>query len=150
MKRWAYLISVLLLMGCEVTEAPRPVRKSEFTPPKDNRITEEMARSYVNASKYLLEAIASHEKSIEDFTNEYELSRDLSELADSAYKETHRDVVKAWDGLVKDWEKSERDAYKRANITEEEFNWIGGALTDSLNEDMQKKIAEELEAIQQK
>jgi len=144
MKRWAFLIPVVLLIGCEVTEGPRLPQKSEFISPKDNRITEEMARSYVNASKYLLEAIVGHEKSLEEFIKRYNLSQDLSEVTDSVYREAHRDVAKAWDELVKGWEKSEKDAYKKAGVTEEEFNWIGGALTDSINKDIQEEIAKAL------
>jgi hypothetical protein len=144
MKKWAYLVPILLLISCEVTEGPRPARRSGFTPPKDNRITEEKARSYINASRYLLEAIANHEKSIEEFIKKYNLSRDLSELADSTYGEAHQDVVKAWDELVKDWGNSEKEAYRKAGVTEEEFNWIGGALTDSINKDIQEKIAKAL------
>lgn len=144
MKKWAYLLPIILLMSCEVTEAPKQVGKSKFISPKDNRITEEMTRSYIDASKYLLEAIASQKKSIEEFINKYNLSQDLSELADSVYKETHQDVIKAWNEIVKDWEKNEKNAYKKAGITEEEFNWIGGALTDSANKDVQEKIAKAL------
>lgn len=144
MKKWVYLVPILLLICCEITEAPKQIGKSKFTPPKDNKITKEMARSYIDASTYLLKAIASHEKFIEEFTNKYNLSHDLSELADSLYRETHQDVIRAWDELVRDWEKNEKNAYKKAGITEDEFNWIGGALTDPTNKDMQEEIAKTL------
>ena len=148
MKRWLYLVVGLLLLGCEVTEAPKPAREEKFVPPEDGRITEKMMNRYINASRYLLETIMEHERSIDRFIEQYGLSESLSELADSVYRKANKDVVDAWDQLTKDWGESEKNAYKKAGITEEEFNWIGGALTDPLNKDIQEKIAEELKAIE--
>ena len=98
-----------------------------------------MARKYINDSMYLLEARREHEKFIEAFQR-YGLSDDLSKLADSAFREVNRDVIEAWDLLLKDWKKREKDVYRKAGITEDEFNWIGGALTDPLNKDIENEI----------
>ncbi len=139
----AFLLS-LFLVGCEVTEGPRQHSQREFTPPKDGKITRDMAATYIEASKFLLDAIGKHEMTILEFSEKYKLSEDLSELADSAFREEHKDIVKAWDRLVHSWEEIEKEAYEKAGITEEEFNWIGGALTDPINRDIQEMVVEGL------
>ena len=148
MRGWVSLVALLLLFGCEVTEGPRASSVKKFVPPEDGRITEKMTDAYIKSSKYLLEAIKGQEKTIEKIVQKHGLSPDLSELSDSLFVNKNKDVIRAWDEITKRWEEDEKNAYKKAGITEEEFNWIGGALTDSTNIDMQKKIAEALESIQ--
>jgi len=38
----------------------------------------------------------------------------------------------------------QKGAYKSAGISEEEFNWIGGALTDTINSQVQKDVEKAL------
>lgn len=139
----------VVLTGCKVEEQPKQAKEEsmKFVPPSDGKITKEMADKYVNTSKYLLEAIAGHEKEIDRFTKDYRLNNDLRELSDSLYQKKHPEVIKAWDKLSDGWKRDEKAAYKKANISEDEFNWIGGALTDTLNKDVQKEIAKRLEAL---
>lgn len=144
MKIWMAFLLTLVMIGCEVTEGPKQNIKREFVPPEDGKITSQMASAYIDASRYLLEEIKKHEKSIIEFAEIHNLSQDLSELADSEYRESHGDIVRAWDQLVSSWKEVEDNAYKKANITEEEFNWIGGALTDPINKDVQDRVAKEL------
>ncbi len=141
---WPAFLLLVLFIGCEVTEGPRQVVDKGFIPPENGRITEKMANSYIESSKFLLESIKNHEKSITEFAERYNLSQDLSELADSSYREKHKNTIKAWDELVKSWENIEKEAYKKVGISEEEFNWIGGALTDPINKDIQDMVAKQL------
>ena len=120
------------------------VREKEVTPPEDGKITEEMAREYINAQRYLLKMIAENERSIDEFIRKYGLSSDLSELSDSQFRAKNKKVVETWDKLVEKWDNLEKEVYKKAGITEEEYNWIGGSLTDPINKDILNLIAEEL------
>jgi len=139
----------LVLVGCKTEEQPKQAKEesAKFVPPQDGKITKEMAGKYITASKYLLEAIKGHEKEIDKFTSNYKLNSDLRELSDSLYQKKHPEVIKAWDKLSLGWKRDEEAAYKKANISEDEFNWIGGALTDTLNKDIQKEIARRLEVL---
>jgi hypothetical protein len=40
--------------------------------------------------------------------------------------------------------KMQEEAYNTAGIAEEEFNWIGGALTDTINSGIQKEVEKAL------
>lgn len=143
------LIAVLLLLGCaeeEEVQPQTPEKVPEFVPPEDGLITPPQAEAYVKASLALTRALKEQEKVVREFTQKHKLKDDLSELADSAFMKNHPEVVRDWDELTKKWGELEREAYKEAGIAEEEFNWIGGALTDTLNKDIQKEIAKKLTA----
>ncbi|MDI6840770.1 MAG: hypothetical protein QMD71_07995 [bacterium] len=145
MNHYFIYIMVGLLIGCS-KESPKKAAK-EFKPPADGKITQEMASSYINASKYLMDAIARHEKEVQEFTKRYNISSGLDELSDSIYCSEHPEVMRSWNRLQERWKDSELKAYEKAGISEDEFNWIGGALTDTVNKDMQAYIAKQLELI---
>jgi len=136
---------ILLLIGCS-KESPKKEVK-EFEPPADGRITQEMASAYIKASGYLMDAIAGHEKQMQEFTSRYKVSSDLSELSDSVYCSEHPEVIRSWNRLQERWKEAELKAYEKAGISEDEFNWVGGALTDTVNKEKQEWIAKQLEEI---
>lgn len=136
MRRFLVPLFILLFIGCG-EEVPKEEKGSEFKPPETGKVTEEQARKYVDAAKYLMEAIERHEDDIQEFTRRYRLSADLSELSDSAYCKEHPEVMRTWTRLQDRWNQDELKAYKRAGISEDEFNWIGGALADTINQEIQ-------------
>lgn len=141
------LLATLLLLGCaeeEKVQPETPEGVQEFTPPADGKITPGQAEAYVKASLALTRALKKQEKVVRAFTEKHKLKDDLSELGDSAFMNDHPRVASDWDELTRKWGELEKEAYKEAGITEEEFNWVGGALTDTLNRDVQKEIAAKL------
>ncbi|MFA5033634.1 MAG: hypothetical protein WC614_11525 [bacterium] len=142
MKRLLAGIAVLVIVGCGNNSTPP---KKEFTPPVDNKITTDKADSYVQASKFLMEAIKKQETSLQKFIKRWKLSNDLSELSDSTYTEKNPQVVKSWNRLQDQWRRAELSAYDKASLGEDEFNWIGGALADSINIDIQSRIQKQLQ-----
>lgn len=115
-----------------------------FTPPSDGKITEQQKDAYIKASIALDNAMKDYSQEIKDFVNKYKLKEDLSQMSDTTYLKTHPDIKKAWDELNKEWERLQKEAYKGSEITEEEFNWIGGALTDPINANVQKQVEKSL------
>ena len=143
MKKLAALAVCLLLAGCGENKPREEAKK--FTPPADNKITQAMADTYVKASKFLIEGIKKQEEAVKQFTKRWNLSEDLSELSDSTYCNEHPEVKRAWDRIQGQWDRLEKDAYEKAGISEEEFNWVGGALADTLNVDVQNWVQQQLQ-----
>jgi hypothetical protein len=148
MKYLSSFFIVLLMIGCS-NQMPQE-KTPKFTPPEDGKITKERAEVYVLASGYLMDAIMKHEKDMRGFAERYNLKEDLSELSDSLYCEEHPEIVKAWERIQKRWREYELEAYKKAGISEEEFNWIGGALADTVNREIQVWIQKKLEELHKK
>ena len=146
MKCFSAILFILLFIGC-AGESPEDKKASEFTRPEDGRIAQEQAESYVKASSNLMDAIGKHEQDIQEFIKRYHLKDDLFELSDSVYCEEHPEVTRTWNRLQKRWKNDELKCYKLAGINEEKFNWIGGALADTVNQDIQKWIQAELEKV---
>ncbi len=143
------LVSTFLLWSCAEEEKVQPEKPKvveEFTPPEDGKIAPAQADAYVKASLALTRALKEQEKVVREFTKKHELKEDLSQLADSGFMKDHPEVTRDWNELTKKWSEREREAYKVAKISEEEFNWIGGALTDTLNKEIQREIAQKLSA----
>ncbi len=144
MKCFSAIFFILLLIGC-AGESPKDKKASEFTRPENGKITQKQAGYYVNASSNLMNAIKKHEEDIQEFIKRYHLKDDLFELSDSVYCEEHPEVTRTWNRLQKRWKNDELKCYKLAGLNEENFNWIGGALADTVNKDIQKWIQTELE-----
>lgn len=145
MRGLSAVVAFLLFIGCS-KESPKG-EAPEFKPPEDGRITMEKAKVYVTASTYLMDAISKHEKDMQGFAKRYNISEELSELFDSTYCKEHPEVVRAWERLQERWRSYELEAYKKAGINEEEFNWIGGALADTANAEIQNWIQEQLQQL---
>lgn len=145
MKTLWLCVTILLFIGCS-KESPKE-RMPKFNPPEDGRISVEKAKIYITASKHLMDAISKHEKDIQRFTVRYNISEDLSEISDSVYCRDHPEVIRAWERLQTRWRNYELKAYQKAGINEEEFNWIGGALADTVNAEIQEWIQEQLQQL---
>lgn len=146
MKGFIGTVVVLLFIGCS-KETPKEESIPDFKPPEDGKITMERAKIYVIASKNLMDAISKHEKDTQGFSERYNISKELTELSDSTYCNEHPDVVRAWERLQSRWRNYELEAYKKAGISEGEFNWIGGALADTANAEIQLWIQEQLQQL---
>jgi len=132
---------IFILLACQTQPA-----KPKFTPPKDGKITKEMADRYVKAAHYLEQAIKEQGKMVDEFREKYKdlLSPDLTELADTAFLRKHPEVKQDWDAIQKRIEEIEKEAYERAGITAEEFDWIANALIEEKNKEIQKYVEEQL------
>jgi hypothetical protein len=142
---FVFFVLSLLLISVSCGEKPdKPQEAESFTPPGDGKITEHQKEAYIKASVALTEAMGSYSKMIDEFTEKYRINRDLTQMSDTSFIKKHPKIKKAWDELSKKWEDMQNKAYKKAGISEEEFNWIGGALTDSINANVQKEVEKAL------
>lgn len=136
-------ISIMFSFGCgEKPEKPEEVKP--FVPPYDGKIRAEQKDAYIKASTALKEAMDKYSLKIKDFVVKQKVNPDLSQMSDTAFMNSHPVIKKAWDGLNEEWNVMQNEAYKVAGITEEEFNWIGGALTDDINKAVQKQVEKAL------
>jgi arginyl-tRNA synthetase len=142
---FALLIALIVSVGCvEKPEKPDNGEAEPFVPPADGKITGGQKDCYIKASIGLKAAMDTYSNKIKEFVDTYEVNPDLTQMADSAFLAEHPEIKKAWDALTEEWLKMQEEAYKNAGISEDEFNWIGGALTDSINTDIQKEVEKEL------
>jgi len=146
MKKYLFIILTALLIvgGCSKKKENAKTQRtgtSLFTPPADGKITKDMADRYVAVSRALNKAVFEQSKKIETFRKRYKLSEDMTELLDSTYIKTHPVVVKEWNSLNKEWEKKQNEIYKRIGMSEDEFNWVAGALINKNNAEMQDYIS---------
>lgn len=146
MNKVSLILLILVLVfsfGCgEKTGNTEEVKP--FTPPADGKITEKQKDSYIKASTALKGAMDSYSLKIKEFVNEYKVKEDLSQMSDTIFLKEHPEIKKAWDKLSKEWIEMQNEAYKVAGIIEDEFNWIGGALTDTINAAVQKEVEKAL------
>lgn len=143
------VIAVMFSFGCgEKAEKPEEVKP--FVPPSDGKIRAEQKDAYIKASTALEEAMGKYSLKIKDFVEKHKVNPDLSQMSDTAFMNSHPVIKKAWDELNEKWNIMQNEAYKIADITEEEFNWIGGALTDSINTVIQKEVEKALSPITEK
>lgn len=126
------------------------MEKPSYTPPKDGKITPEQADAYVKTCIGLIGNMKEQSKALESFREKYGLNEDLNELSDSIFIKDHPDIMKKWRELSDSWEGKEQGAYKNAGISEEEFVWIGGALDDTVNSEIQNEIANRLSEVMHK
>ncbi|MCD6082299.1 hypothetical protein J7J56_05365 [candidate division WOR-3 bacterium] len=132
-------LAVLIVAGCKKQE------QTKFTPPPDGKVTKELADKYIKAAKALELAIARHQTYIRDFMRRFKIDS-LSQLQDTAFIREHPEVMDAWQRLQRRWKEAEQDAYRRAGLTEDAFNWIGMALTDTINADIREYVQRALAA----
>ena len=137
-----YIVVLFLFWGCSNEESPEEKLAKKYVPPADGRITQEMVDAYVMASKYVMEAITNYQKAVEELAQRHKISSDM--LSDSTYLAKHPEVKRSFERSQGNWRKDEADAYKKAGIGEEEFTWIGSALTDTLNKDIQVQVEQRL------
>lgn len=129
-------ISVFLSVGCG---------EKEFTPPEDGLVTQEMAERYVEVSIALTRIIEDQVVKLVDFREKYGVSSGLEEFNDQEYKEKNPDVVAAWDSIQADWNRKQDLVYREHGMSEEEWNWIAGAIISHQNKEMRQFIISEFE-----
>lgn len=142
---FALLVALVVGFGCvEKPDKPPDDGGKPFVPPSDGKITVTQKDSYIEASIALKAAMDAYSIKIKGFVEKHKVNPDLTEMADSTFLAEHPEIKKAWDVLDEEWVRMQEEAYKKAGIAEEEFNWIGGALTDSINADIQKEVEKAL------
>ncbi len=132
-------LAVLIVAGCKKQE------QTKFTPPPDGKVTKELADKYIKAAKALELAIARHQVYIREFMRRFKIDS-LSQLQDTTFIREHPQVMDAWQRLQRRWKEAEQDAYRSAGLTEDAFNWIGMALTDTINADIREYVQRALTA----
>jgi hypothetical protein len=141
----ALVIALMVSFGCvEKQDTPSDDEVKPFVPPSDGKITIPQKDAYIKASIALKKAMDSYSVKIKEFVEKHKVNPDLTQLADSAFLAKNPEIKAAWDVLDKEWMKMQEEAYRNAGIAEDEFNWIGGALTDSINADIQKEVEKAL------
>ena len=129
-------ISLFLSVGCG---------EKEFTPPEDGPVTQEMAERYVEVSIALTQIIEDQVVKLVEFREKYGVSSGLEEFNDEDFKEKHPDVVAAWDSMQVDWNKKQDSVYREHGMSEEEWNWIAGAIISHQNKEIRQFIISEFE-----
>ncbi|MDI6701123.1 MAG: hypothetical protein QME48_07875 [bacterium] len=146
---FAILIS-LLIISCTPTDNAKDIGKREmkeevnpkssFAPPADGKITEEQIGKYINVAKELTTEIENMSKKVEEFKKKYNLTEDDMENLDKKDEK----IRKEFESIKSNWENIEQSIYKKYNISQDEFEWIAAALTDSVNSEIQKRVEKEL------
>jgi hypothetical protein len=134
-------ILLVLAYGCKKNG------KSKFTPPEDGLVTKEMAVRYVKVSVALTKIAENEAVKLGELRKKYGISPGMSELNDNEYKEKYPQVVVAWDSLRGDWDRKQDSIYKVLEMSEEEWDWIAGAIIMRENKTMREFIGEEFEKV---
>lgn len=149
------LLSLLLLcflvlaVGCEKQgEQPGQVEpgKGQFVPPEDRKITGEQSDRYIEAARLSQVAIIKYQAERKKFEEENKLSPDQSELQDTLFLKKHPEIKAEAQRLQRWFEVLMDSVYIESSISDEEFTWVGGALGDTVNRVIQKKVEAELNA----
>ena len=122
-------------------------KESKFTPPKDGNVTKEMAERYVKVSIALTEVAESETVKLVELRKKHGISSNMSEFNDEEYKEKYPEVVAAWNSILADWDRQSDSIHRELGMSEEEWDWIAGAIIMHKNKEMRKFIASEFEKI---
>lgn len=145
-KYFLILALVGLIFSCQKKEQ---AEKNKFTPPEDNLITKEMAKRYAKVSLALTEIAESEAVNLADFRQKYDISSSMSELDDSEYKKEHPEVAAVWDSLQENWYKRQDSVFSKYGMSEEEWDWIAGALIMPKNKPMREFIVGEFKRLRE-
>jgi hypothetical protein len=129
----------VFIVGCK--------KESKFTPPEDGVVTKRMAERYVKVSIALTELAESETVKLAELRKEYGISSGMAELKDEEYKEKYPEAVAAWDDILSDWNKKQDSIHKALGMSEEEWDWIAGAIIVSKNKQVREFIREEFDRI---
>jgi len=136
-------ISVLalfvLVVGCK--------KESGFTPPEDGMVTKQMAERYVKVSIALTELAENETVKLAEFRKKYGISSGMSELSDVEYKKKYPEVAAAWDSILSEWNRKKDSVHEALGMSEEEWDWIAGAIISNKNKEMRDFIREEFDRI---
>ena len=126
----------VFVIGCE---------KKEFSPPKDGMVTKKMAVRYVKISIALTEIAESETVKLAELRKKHGISLGMAELNDEEYKEKYPEVVAAWDAILEDWNRKQDSIHNTLGMSEEEWDWIAGAIITPNNKEMRTFIREEFD-----
>ena len=152
MRRLSFLFLLCLVLAClgcpqngEQPDQGEPPT-TRFVPPEDRQIVEEQAERYIEAAKQSQLVILDFQKKRRAFEEKHSLSPDQSELEDTLFLKEHPEV-KEEAVVLQNWFQAQMDSvYIRSKISDEEFTWVGGALGDTINRGIQKKVETALNA----
>lgn len=155
MRRLSFLFFLCLCLliaclGCQQNGEEQPGQveptSTRFVPPADRKIVEEQADRYIEAAKQSQLVILDFQKKRRAFEEKHNLSPDQSELEDTLFLKEHPQV-KEEAVVLQNWFQAQMDSvYIRSRISDEEFTWVGGALGDTINRGIQKKVETALNA----
>ena len=141
-KTLAILILFGLLGACK--QEPTRTKGGKFVPPRDGIIRKAQADKYIKASIALYKSLHKQAEEIKEFKKKYNLSESMDELSRADYIKEHPEVKAAWDSIVNQWQRTEDSIYKEVGISQDEFNWIAGALINPKNRPMKDYIQRKL------
>jgi hypothetical protein len=120
-----------------------------FTPPEDDMVTRKMAERYVKVSVALTELAENETVKLAEFRKKHEISSSMSELSDTEYKNKYPEVAAAWDSVMADWNRRKDSVHETLGMSEEEWDWIAGAIISHKNKEMRDFIREEFDKIKE-
>jgi len=140
------ITGILILAGlfgaCKQTSAT--TQNGKFVPPRDGLIRKAQADRYIKVSIALYQALQKQAEEIKTFKEKYKLSESMEELSMADYIKKHPEVKAAWDSIINKWQATEDSIYKAEGMSQDEFNWIAGALINPKNKPMKDYIQRKL------
>jgi hypothetical protein len=127
----------VFVVGCK--------KESKFNPPTDGVVTKRMAERYVKVSIALTELAESETVKLAELRKTHGISLGMAELKDEEYKEKYPEVVAAWDSILEDWNKRQDSIHEGLGMSEEEWDWIAGAIIMRKNKEIREFIREEFD-----
>jgi hypothetical protein len=129
----------VFVVGCK--------EEKRFTPPEDGKVTKKMAERYVKVSVALTELAENETVKLAEFREKHEISSGMSELNDEEYKEKYPEVAADWDSILSEWNRKKDSVHEALGMSEEEWDWIAGAIISHKNMEMRDFIREEFDRI---
>jgi len=119
----------------------------EFTPPEDGKITEEMADKYILCAKGIHNLIKEKAQEGKNYLDSVGIT--IDNLSDSSFIANNKEVIEQYNLITSgvNFLEQEKSIYIETNMSEDEFIWIASHLSDTENEAIQQRIAEELSEI---
>ncbi len=131
------LVLFVFVVGCK--------EENGFTPPEDGMVTKKMAENYVKVSVALTDLAENETVKLAEFKKKHEISSGMSELSDEEYRKENPTVVAAWDSVLKEWNRKKDSVHEELGMSEEEWDWIAGAIISHKNKEMRDFIREEFD-----
>ncbi len=143
------IASIILITGCQPSgnaertqlgESIVEITENKFTPSANGLITEQQADKYILIAKALNEAIWEQVEIMQKFYDKY----NISGKEEIVTLEKNNKAMEEWDNIIKKWETSESNIYKKIGMSSDEFDWVAASLIDKKNTEIQQKIEKAL------
>ncbi len=140
---------IILITGCQPSgNAERTqlgksiveIAETKFTPSANGLITEQQADKYILIAKALNEAIWAQVDIMQKFYDKY----NISGKEEIVTLEKNEKAMEEWENIIKKWEVSESNIYKKFGMSSDEFDWVAASLIDKKNTEIQQKIEKAL------